>query len=104
MRLSCLLAISISSTALHVLGSPAPSVDQVVLSGLKAAFPSSESKWDATSSDFLSDAKQVILKGKENMQKWYHDGKEFLKQNGLLCEYTRLDSVRVTEITVNMTR
>jgi cathepsin A (carboxypeptidase C) len=35
--------------------------------------------------EFLTDAKKVILKGKTNMQKWFHDGKEFIKQNGLLC-------------------
>ncbi len=35
---------------------------------------------------FLSDAKKAILKGKENMQNWYHDGKEYIKQNNLLCE------------------
>ena len=37
--------------------------------------------------EFLTDAKKAILKGKQNMQKWFHDGKEFIKQNGLLCLY-----------------
>jgi cathepsin A (carboxypeptidase C) len=36
--------------------------------------------------EWLDDAKKAILKGKENLEKWYHDGKEFIKQNELLCE------------------
>jgi cathepsin A (carboxypeptidase C) len=36
--------------------------------------------------EWLDDAKKAILKGKKNLEKWYHDGKEFIKQNELLCE------------------
>jgi cathepsin A (carboxypeptidase C) len=36
--------------------------------------------------EWLDDAKKAILKGKNNLEKWYHDGKEFIKQNELLCE------------------
>ena len=43
-------------------------------------------------SEFLSDAEKVILKGKKNMEKWYHDGKEFIKQNDLLCAYALVQS------------
>lgn len=35
---------------------------------------------------FLDDAKQAILKGKKNLEKWIHDGREFIKQDGLMCE------------------
>ncbi|KAJ7079578.1 carboxypeptidase C [Mycena belliarum] len=36
--------------------------------------------------EWLDDAKKAILKGKNNLEKWYHDGKEFIKQNELLYE------------------
>lgn len=39
-----------------------------------------------SASELLTDAKKAILKGKTNMQKWFHDGKEFIKQHGLLYE------------------
>ncbi|KAJ3786666.1 carboxypeptidase C [Lentinula aff. detonsa] len=35
---------------------------------------------------FLSDTKKAILKGKNNMQNWIHDSKEYIKQNDLLYE------------------
>ena len=31
--------------------------------------------------DALTDVKQTILNGKQEMDKWMHDGKEFIKQN-----------------------
>ncbi len=40
--------------------------------------------------DVFNDPKQAILDSKHNMQKWIHDGKEFIKQNNLLCAYTHL--------------
>ncbi|KAF8894827.1 carboxypeptidase C [Infundibulicybe gibba] len=53
-------------------------------------------------SGLLSDAKQAILKGKQDMQRWFHEGKEFIKQNGLLYELVSHSSftdhqLRVTE-------
>lgn len=36
--------------------------------------------------EWVDEAKQVILDGKQNMEKWLHDGKEFIKQDGLMCE------------------
>jgi cathepsin A (carboxypeptidase C) len=36
---------------------------------------------------WLDDTKKAILKGKKNLEKWYHDGKEFIKQNELLCRF-----------------
>ncbi|KAJ7608663.1 carboxypeptidase C [Roridomyces roridus] len=36
--------------------------------------------------EWLDDAKKAILKGKNNLEKWYHDGKQFIKQNELLYE------------------
>jgi cathepsin A (carboxypeptidase C) len=33
----------------------------------------------------LDEAKQAILQGKKNLDRWFHDGREFIKQNNLLC-------------------
>ncbi|KAF7373347.1 Carboxypeptidase [Mycena sanguinolenta] len=46
--------------------------------------------------------RKAILKGKKNLEKWYHDGKEFIKQNELLYEVVSHPSfddhqLRVTE-------
>lgn len=35
--------------------------------------------------DLIEDGKKEILKGKVNMQKWLHAGKEYIKQDNLLC-------------------
>ncbi|KAF7345099.1 hypothetical protein MVEN_01673600 [Mycena venus] len=52
--------------------------------------------------EWLDDAKRAILKGKKNLEKWYHDGKQYIKQNELLYELVSLPSfnehqLRVTE-------
>jgi len=39
-----------------------------------------------TASEWLDDAKKAILKGKKNMEKWFHNGREYIKQDDLLCE------------------
>jgi cathepsin A (carboxypeptidase C) len=39
--------------------------------------------------DYLEESKKGILKGKANMQKWMHAGKEYIKQDNLLCELFR---------------
>ncbi|KAF9453680.1 carboxypeptidase C [Macrolepiota fuliginosa MF-IS2] len=36
--------------------------------------------------DYVEDGKKAILKGKTNMQKWMHAGKEYIKQDDLLYE------------------
>lgn len=43
--------------------------------------------------DYIQDGKKNILKGKKNMQKWIHKGKEYVKQNDLLCKI--ISSLRV---------
>ena len=40
---------------------------------------------ESAAAEFLNDAKKAILKGKSEMQKWFYQGKEYIKQNGLLC-------------------
>ena len=34
---------------------------------------------------YLDAGKKAILRGKKNLENWYHDGKEYIKQNDLLC-------------------
>ncbi|KAF5372899.1 hypothetical protein D9758_001450 [Tetrapyrgos nigripes] len=68
--------------SISALASPA---EQVVLGDVfkNVRLPT---KFESTANKFLSDAKKAILFGKENMQKWYHDGREFIKQNDMLYE------------------
>ncbi|KAJ7657895.1 carboxypeptidase C [Mycena polygramma] len=82
-----------------------PTGEQVVL-GLKdfSRVPSLASSGDAYHgvNEWLDDAKKAILKGKKNLDKWYHDGKEYIKQNELLYELVSHPSfnehqLRVTE-------
>ena len=37
--------------------------------------------------EWLDDAKKAILQGKSNMEKWFHDGRQYIKQDGLLCAF-----------------
>ena len=68
--------------ALAVSSAVAFPAEQVVLGG-GGALGSAESY----ATQFLSDAKKAILSGKKNLDKWAHDGKEFIKQDGMLCAY-----------------
>src|SRR5260221_1141484 len=36
-------------------------------------------------SQWLDEAKQLILRGKKNMEKWAHKGRQYIKQDNLLC-------------------
>jgi cathepsin A (carboxypeptidase C) len=36
--------------------------------------------------DAIEEGKKEILKGKANMQKWLHAGKEYIKQDDMLCK------------------
>jgi len=63
---------------------------QVVLDRI----PSAQDIFKATNglkhsvADYLQDSKKEMLKGKVNMQKWMHAGKEYIKQDNLLCKST----------------
>ncbi|KAK7055152.1 Alpha/Beta hydrolase protein [Favolaschia claudopus] len=65
---------------------------QVIARSLEpqALFQVDENSLAGVSSNFapqwLDASKQAILKGKKNLEKWYHDGREFVKQNELLYE------------------
>ncbi|KAK7029832.1 Alpha/Beta hydrolase protein [Favolaschia claudopus] len=56
----------------------------------QAPFQANENSLTGVSSNFatqwLDESKQVILKGKKELQRWYHDGREFIKQNELMYE------------------
>ncbi|KAI4518274.1 peptidase S10, serine carboxypeptidase [Schizophyllum commune Loenen D] len=67
--------------ALAVSSAVAFPAEQVVLGG-GGALGSAESY----ATQFLSDTKKAILSGKKNLDKWAHDGKEFIKQDGMLYE------------------
>jgi cathepsin A (carboxypeptidase C) len=34
----------------------------------------------------LHDAETIVINGKNNVKKWFDDGREFILQNGLVCE------------------
>ncbi|KAG5642320.1 hypothetical protein DXG03_002995 [Asterophora parasitica] len=99
---SFLFASSILLTARSAQGNPIQGYDQIVLGGKEAFQRLSNLQSDFSTVEYLNDAKKAILKGKHNMQKWFHDGKEFIKQNGLLYELVSIPSfqdhqLRVTE-------
>ncbi|KAG6856735.1 hypothetical protein H0H87_001335 [Tephrocybe sp. NHM501043] len=84
-----------------VLGSPAVDYDQVVLGGSTGGLRNLEASLESAT-DFLSNAKKAILKGKHNLQKWLHNGREYIKQNGLMYELVSVPAfkehqLRVTE-------
>ncbi|KAJ7596014.1 carboxypeptidase C [Mycena floridula] len=59
-------------------------------------------KFKNVANEFLSEAKKTILFGKKNLEKWYHQGREFIRQNDLLYELVSHPSfkqhqLRVTE-------
>ncbi|KAH0584572.1 hypothetical protein H2248_010105 [Termitomyces sp. 'cryptogamus'] len=103
-----LLLISCLSVSLQrVLAIPAQDSAQVVLGDnrkqptLVGGFPDLESGLESVSG-FLSDAKKAILKEKHNLEKWFHDGREYIKQHGLLYEIVTIPhfeshQLRVTE-------
>jgi len=95
MRAFCLLLPILSLASVLAV----PTSEQVILGDVR---PFSGNAFDDVTQDFLNDTKKVILKGKTNMQKWFHDGKEFIKQNGLMYEFVSHPSftehhLRVTE-------
>ena len=82
MKLQRLLPLAILATT-SVFAAP-PSLfggaQQVVLGG-------AEAKFKEIARQYSSEAKKAILKGKKELETWNHDGKEFIKQNNLLCEF-----------------
>ena len=46
----------------------------------------SEDKFEGMAMGWMDDAEKAILKGKENLEIWNYKGKEYIKQDNLLCE------------------
>lgn len=83
MRAVSLLLISCLILVAHpASGSPAFDHSQAIFESFKRPLEHTES----SAAGFLSDAKKAILNGKHNMQKWFFKGKEYIKQNGLMCK------------------
>jgi len=86
--LSSLLPLSL------LLLSPLPSLAVPSYADAQAVFSQkpllgvSEDKLIDTAMGWLDDAEKAILKGKENLERWYHEGNEYIKQDNLLCENT----------------
>ncbi|KAF7297920.1 Carboxypeptidase [Mycena chlorophos] len=79
-----------------------PTGEQVVLSLGQTRLPTND-VLNAVN-DLLSDATKAILHGKKNLQKWWHDGRQFIKQDELLYELVehpvfQEHQLRVTEPT-----
>ena len=78
---AAVLGVSLLLAAQSALAFP---TDQVILSTDR--FPKLP-EYHNYVDEFLSDAKKAILKGKKDLEKWIHRGRQFIKENGLLCEY-----------------
>ena len=58
----------------------------------------SEDIFESTAMGWMDDAEKAFLKGKENLERWNHEGKEFIKQDNLLCENYLFANVLGTDI------
>ena len=87
MKSGSLLPLSLlilSSLTVHA--APSPSLDF----GLKAADIGQtvlvqSDEFQSEASQWLDGAKQLILRGKKNLEKWFYKGRQYLKQDNLLC-------------------
>ncbi|KAF9036830.1 carboxypeptidase C [Panaeolus papilionaceus] len=76
-----LVSLSIlCSTALLSTAAPPTSDHSQTVFSFKPGFPEAAKGW-------LDDAKLSILKGKKNLEKWIHQGREYIKQDNLLYEF-----------------
>lgn len=81
-----LALLSSSLTATVAVPSPAGSVGEQALFNTQNPFLGiSGEEFRDVASEWLDDAKKAILRGKKNLEKWYHDGREYIKQDNLLC-------------------
>ena len=94
-RLLPLSFLVFSSLAVHA--APSPSLDF----GLEAADiaqtvfsqnPFSD-ELRSEASQWLDEAKELILRGKKNLDKWDHKGRQYIKQDSLLCAISFLVSI-----------
>ena len=50
--------------------------------------------------EWMDDAKKAVLKGKENLERWYQEGAEYIKQDNLLCENPLFTDVLSADIRI----
>jgi cathepsin A (carboxypeptidase C) len=84
MKFQRLLPLAVLACTANVLAAPSSFFDDA-----QAVFSSGNVNTEAlsgTASKYLSEAKKTILRGKKELETWWHDGREFVKQNNLLCE------------------
>lgn len=63
-----------------------PYVDTQAVFSQKPFLGMSGDKFQGMAMEWINDAKKAILKGKKNLERWYHEGREYIKQDNLLCE------------------
>ncbi|KAF6764643.1 carboxypeptidase C [Ephemerocybe angulata] len=94
MKLQRLLPLTVLACTASVIAAPSFFDDAQAVLGATAGLKD-------TANRYLSDAKQTILRGKEELETWYHNGQEFVKKSGLLYELVRhpkfTSTLRVTE-------
>ncbi|KAJ3526965.1 hypothetical protein NMY22_g9960 [Coprinellus aureogranulatus] len=98
MKFQRLLPLAVLACTGSVLAAPSffEDAQAVLSSGYAEALTDKASK-------YLSDAKKSVLQGKKELETWWHDGREFIRQNSLLYELVRHPalsstySLRVTE-------
>jgi cathepsin A (carboxypeptidase C) len=78
--ISLLLCSSLTASA-------APSIFD---DALQTPFSLAEGRFRETATEWLDDGKKAILAGKKNLETWFHEGREYIKQNGLLCMWRSL--------------
>ena len=97
-RLSSLLQLSL----LFILPLPSLAVpsyaDAQAVFSQKPLFGVSEDKFEGTAMGWMDDAEKTILKIKKNFERWNHEGKEYIKQDNLLCESHLLGNVLGADI------
>ncbi|KAF9557182.1 hypothetical protein CPC08DRAFT_57845 [Agrocybe pediades] len=85
-----LLLASFLSFSYPVLGAPPALVINEPVNGFSNQRPFlgvTGDQFKDTAKEWLTDAKKAILRGKKNLEKWYHDGREYIKQDNLLYEF-----------------
>ena len=87
MKISVPLSVILLSS-LTAYGAPNLAVDNSAQAALsqRPFLGISGDEFRDVASEWLDDAKKAILKGKKNLEKWYHQGREYIKQDNLLCE------------------
>jgi hypothetical protein len=89
MKPGTLLPLSFLVLSLSVYAAPSPFLDSGLNVGDIAQSVLAQSPFNdqlrSDASQWLDEAKQVILRGKQNLEKWFYKGRQYIKQDNLLC-------------------